>query len=159
MAASAKAAAIEHIRNLSKAEFLELVANRLNIPAGAMTGDREILTDNDIDRWTEECLIDELFIKLAQTKQIVITNDGKQIEISKYYHQAKELRYKIPIHRPVPKFIINISDLDARLIAEIITLEDPTYVLKQAVGRIFENVDSRQYHLSIASKLKVRLSK
>lgn len=36
-------------------------------------------------------------------------------------------------------------------------LEDPGDVLNQAVGRIFENIDPVQYHLFIASKLKVKL--
>jgi hypothetical protein len=52
-----------------------------------------------------------------------------------------------------------MSDLTTRIIAELRSLDDPQDVLKQAVGRIFENIDSRQYHLSIARKLKVRLDK
>jgi hypothetical protein len=55
--------------------------------------------------------------------------------------------------------MIDSSDLSARVVAELKVLDDPQLVLKQAVGRIFENIDPRQYHLSIAPKLRVRLSK
>jgi hypothetical protein len=108
------------------------------------------------DLWTEECLIDEVFLRLAGTKSAVEHND-KSITIHKYYNQAHRLGKWICIAKPVPVFIVNISDLTPRIIAELKALDDPEYVLKSAVGRIFENIDFRQYHLSIAAKLKVRL--
>lgn len=112
--------------------------------------------------WTEECLIDEIFLQLAGTKEIVKHN-GKSITIHKYYHQAFTQRKWIPIaarrKNPVPQFIVNMTDLTTRIIAELKTLDRDgyEYVLKQAVGRIFENIDSRQYHLSIARNLEVVL--
>jgi hypothetical protein len=108
--------------------------------------------------WTEERLIDETFLQLAETKH-AITYSGKSITIHKYYSQALALRKWIPIAKPVPEFVINMSDLTAKIIADLKTLDDSQSVLKLAVGRIFENIDSRQYHLSIARKLKVRLDK
>ena len=45
----------------------------------------------------------------------------------------------------------NLYDLTPRIIAGIKTLNDPKSVLKESVGRIFENIDFRQYHLSIKS--------
>jgi hypothetical protein len=110
------------------------------------------------DLWTEECLIDELFLLLAATKKIVKQND-KFITVYKYYTQARQLMEWIRIANPTPEFIVNISDLTPRIISELKALDDPRYVLKSAVGRIFENIDPRRYHLSIARKLKVRLSK
>jgi hypothetical protein len=104
-------------------------------------------------------LIDELFLQLATTKSLVSHNGRCGITVRKYYNQALALCKWIPIARPAPKFVVDISDLSARIVAELKVLNDPQIVLKQAVGRIFENIDSRQYHLSIASKLKVRLSK
>jgi hypothetical protein len=77
----------------------------------------------------------------------------------KYYNQAKALRNWIPIARPPPEFIVNLSDLSTRVIAELKVLQNTQDVLKQAVGRIFENIDAQQYHLSIASQLKVGLDK
>ncbi|MFL6458811.1 MAG: hypothetical protein ACJ71G_17820 [Nitrososphaeraceae archaeon] len=47
--------------------------------------------------------------------------------------------------------------MSARIFAEPKILDDPQIVLKQAVGRISENVDSRQYHLAIAQSLEVVL--
>jgi hypothetical protein len=108
--------------------------------------------------WTEECLIDETFLQLAATKAIV-KNGDKRISIYKYYNQAFRLRNWITIAKPTPEFIINISDLTPRVIAELKALDKKgaEYVLNKVVGRLFENIDFRQYHLSIARKLKVRL--
>jgi hypothetical protein len=120
-----------------------------------------------IEYWTEECLIDELFLQLAGTKEI-INHNGRSVTIYKYYNQAFALRKWIPISKSPSEFIINLSDLGLRTIAELKALSykgtkdyrsDLGYVLKQAVGRIFENIDFRQYHLSIARNLKVRLEK
>jgi len=108
--------------------------------------------------WTEERLIDKLFLRLAETKQ-TITHNGKNITIHKYYSQALRLRKWIPIAKPLPEFVVNMSDLTAKIIADLKILDDSQTVLKLAAGRIFENIDSRQYHLSIARKLKVRLYK
>jgi hypothetical protein len=109
------------------------------------------------DYWTEEFLIDKLFLQLAGTK-IIVEREGKSITVYKYYNEAFRLRKWIPIAKPTPQFIANIYDLDLRTVAELKVLDKDgaQYVLKQAIGRIFENIDSRQYHLSIARKLKVR---
>ena len=108
--------------------------------------------------WTEEHLIDEIFLQLAGTKH-AITHNGKYITIHKYYSQALALRKWIPIAKPIPEFVVNMSDLTSKIIADLKTLDDSQTVLKLALGRIFDNIDSRQYHLSIARKLKVRLDK
>ena len=108
------------------------------------------------DEWTTECLIDELFLQLASTKQ-TISYTGKSITVHKYYREALELRKWIPIAKPVPEFVVNICDLNARMVAELMILDDLQIILKQAVGRIFENIDARQYHLSIAQFLEVVL--
>jgi hypothetical protein len=111
-----------------------------------------------IDCWTEEYLIDELFLQLAGIKE-AIKHNGKSITVHKYYHQAYRLKKWIPIAKPTPEFIVNLSDLTTKIISELKELdkEGSKYVLKQAVGRIFENIDYRQYHLSIARNLEVIL--
>ena len=98
-----------------------------------------------------------MFIELATTKLNVSHNGTCGITVHKYYNQALALRKWIPIARPAPAFVINMSDLSSRIIAELKTIEDPQDVLKEAVGRIFENIDSVQYHLSIARLLEVVL--
>jgi hypothetical protein len=108
------------------------------------------------DSWTEECLIDEVFLCLAGAKTVVKHN-GKSITIRKYYNQALRLRPWIAAAYTTPKFVINLYDLTPKIIAEIKALNDPKYILKEAVGRIFENIDFRQYHLSISNVLEVDL--
>ena len=150
------------ILGLSEEDFWKLIETRLNLP---FQQDQTVIIDANeepssrIEYWTEECLIEKIFLRLAETKQTIIIHNDKSITIYKYYHQALTLRKWIPIARPAPAFVVNISDLSTRIFAELKILDDPQYVLKHAVGRIFENIDVRQYHLSIARKLKVRLSK
>lgn len=145
----------EAIAQLSEEEFWKLVDNRLNLPFLRIT---EKYKDRQF--WTEEYLIQELFLQLAGTKEIV-KHEGRCINVYKYYSQAFALRYWIPITKPIPEFIVNMTDLTTRIITELRTLDKDgsQYVLKQAVGRIFDNINSKQYHLSIARKLKVRLDK
>jgi hypothetical protein len=85
----------------------------------------------------------------------------KKIAVKKYYRRAKELERWIPIARPPPEYIIDMSDLNDRLRKELldeITSNDARQdVIKEAVGRIFENLNLERYHLSIARNLKVRL--
>jgi hypothetical protein len=64
--------------------------------------------------------------------------------VHKYYDQALALRRYIPIAWPAPKFVVHLSDLSTRVVAELLCLKDPEQVLKEAVGRIFENIDERK---------------
>jgi hypothetical protein len=67
----------------------------------------------------------------------------------------------IPIARPAPEFVISAHDLSPKVTEEFeVRLDDPftfSYILKEAVGRIFENIDFAYYHQGIARSLKVRL--
>jgi hypothetical protein len=148
---------IDRIFALSDDEFCKLVIMRMNIPQRSKNQLKED-EEQEHEYWTEECLVDETFLQIAGTKEI-IKYRGKSLTIYKYYNQALRLLNWIPIAEPTPEFIINISDLTPRIIAELQALKERTYnyITKQAVGRIFENIDFRQYHLSIARKLKVRL--
>jgi hypothetical protein len=148
---------------LPEQEFWNLVSIRLNTPFSKNQIKEFEITDatsaEELQRyyWIEEFLIDKLFLQLAGTK-IILKHEDKTIRVYKYYNQAFRLRKQIPIAKPTPQFVVNISDLELRTIAELKTLDKDgaQYILKQAVGRIFENIDSKQYHLSIARKLKVR---
>lgn len=118
----------------------------------------------DFEQWTTACLTEELFLQLACNKKTAVAQNRisrKYMMVTdyKYYRQALELRRWIPIARPAPKFVVYLSDLSTRVVAELRCLSDPQDVLKQAVGRIFENIDERQYHQSIAGQLKVELIK
>jgi hypothetical protein len=125
----------------------------------------ELIEDPDQQQqqeWTEDFLIQEIFLHLAGNKETVRLHNGKSITVYKYYHQAFQLRKWIPIAKPVPEFIVNMSDIiDTRIISELGALDKKgyEYILKQAVGRIFENNNFRQYHLSIARNLEVVLKR
>jgi hypothetical protein len=118
--------------------------------------------------WSIECTVDELQLDLCRAKVRIAKaginwghNEPKMLTVHKYYLQARELMKWIPIARPVPEFVIRMADLSPKVIKELeVRLDDPpifTYILKQAVGRIFENINFRYYHQSIARSLKVRL--
>jgi hypothetical protein len=102
-------------------------------------------------------LIDVLFLELATTKSLVSHNGRCGITIHKYYNQAIALLKWIPVARPAPKFVVDMYDLSTRVIAELKVLNSPEIVLKQAVGRIFQNIDEPYYHMSIARALEVVL--
>jgi hypothetical protein len=106
-------------------------------------------------------LIDELFLHLLFVQEIVTNDTGDKISARKYPRLAAELGRWIPIARPPPEYVIDRSDLDERLgqeLDEITSNDARQYVLKEAVGRIFENLNFERYHLSIARNLKVRLA-
>ena len=75
----------------------------------------------------------------------------------KYYNQAFDLLV-IGAYKPVPYFIINLSDLTQELRSELSNLDKQArqFVLKQAVGRIFEDINSDFFHNSISRVLKVK---
>lgn len=161
---------INAISELSEKDFWDLVDIRLNRPKEirvsiSVLGEEyaEIIDLNYkpsiVERWTELYLIEQLFMEFA-TKKLVVSHKGTcGITVHKYYNEALRLRNWLIFSRPAPDFVVNLSDLSTRVVAELKVLEDPQDVLKQAVGRIFENIDPVQYHLSIASQLKVRLEK
>ena len=110
--------------------------------------------------WTVEHLVDELFLKIAGTK-VIINHNGKSLTIRKYYNQALRLLNWIPIAKPTPEFLVNISDLTPRIVTELKALTGQTcynYVVNKQLDALFENIDFRKYHLSIAQKLKVNLA-
>jgi hypothetical protein len=100
--------------------------------------------------WTTNHIIDRLKQRLAS---VVDSFDNRR-----YYLQA--LNYlKAGVFKPVPAFVVNLSDLTPKLIDELYQLDnyDRRFVLKQAVGRIFEDVNFELYHNSISKVLDVRL--
>ena len=130
-----------------------------------MTTTIDITTDVDEKAFlTIEALVDELFLCLVKTQEIVTNkeNGGRQLTVRKYYRQGRDLIKWIPIAKPTPPFIIYISHLTLQVKTELDELalsspDDLSYILRQAAGRIFENLDFSYYHLSVARSLKVRL--
>lgn len=140
--------------------FYPLVAKRLSIPLSNMEIKQYKLVHDQREYWTIEFLRDSLMNMLAGVNQF-ISSEGKKIVIRKYYYQALRLWKWIPISKPAPEFVINLSDLTPRIALELRSLDhfSYNYVIRRAVGNIFENIDSKTYHRSIAKSLKVRLDK
>ncbi len=121
--------------------------------------------DNKSSACTTNYLIDRLKVILATTTGVkaVIHRpwlEEKRLEIfgdRKYYNQAFDL-LNIGRLDPVPYFIINLSDLPKPLRSELSSLdkESRNFILKQAVGRIFEDVNADLFHNSISRILKVK---
>jgi hypothetical protein len=161
---------INAILELQEEQFWDLVDIRLNRPKelrrlpGQEQEYLQIIDANDkpsiVERWSEQYLIDHVFLELATTKLLIVSHNGQcGITVYKYYNEAFRIFRYLPLAKPVPEFVINLSDLSSRVVAELKCLKHPFDVLKQAVGRIFENIDPVRYHQSIASKLQVRTEK
>jgi len=120
--------------------------------------------------WSIECTIDELQLDLCRAKEEITIDQNFYVDgqrrvkaktVQKYYKQALKLMKWIPILRPAPEYVINTKDLSPKVIEELEGWIDKSttlsYILKQAVGRIFENISFDYYHISVARSLKVRL--
>jgi hypothetical protein len=129
--------------------------------------DKEIII-RKVDRevWSIECTIEELVLDLSRAVENIASLEDnslgtKTLTVHKYDQQARDLMRWIPIARPAPEFVINAKDLSFDMIREIESrlddLPNLTYILKQAIGRIFENLGHAYFHLSIARNLRVRI--
>lgn len=120
---------------------------------------RNLAGYNDIESYTIGGIIDDLYLALLCTKEIVTDHSNKEVVISKYYFQAWKLQRLISVGQPPPYFVITLSDLSPKLIQALkdLNYETKNFVLYQAISRIFENINPRLYHLSIARRLCWRL--
>jgi hypothetical protein len=98
-------------------------------------------------RMTTERLIDEIFLHLARK--------------TKYVEQTRYLLYRIPVYKPIPEFIVFISDLYDALKQELDALDDHALnrVMREAIGRLFENENQKYYLLSVKRLLRWRFEK
>jgi hypothetical protein len=99
------------------------------------------------DYWTQERLTDELYLCL--------------MKLESYRRQAYNLLYRIPIHEPTPIFKIKISDINEQIQKELTDRwnykQEIDYILKEAVGRLFSNLNERYFLLSVKRLLQVEL--
>ncbi|PWU80853.1 MAG: hypothetical protein DLM72_09955 [Candidatus Nitrosopolaris wilkensis] len=110
------------------------------------------------DFWTPNYTTENLKQRLGTVVYQLKNDEGQTVEGRKYYDLARYLKHRIPVYRPTPEFIINLSDLTEKLVKELHELDGDTrdFVLTQAVGRIFEDIHA-PYHCSISRLLRVRL--
>src|SRR5919197_2387082 len=102
-----------------------------------------------IQFFTDECLIDEILLCLASIKHNVTNDQGRTLRVPKYYSQACVLQKYIAVAKPTPKFVIKRQDLTPEITRALKMLPklEAQIVLKRAVGRLFENLSFRLYHL------------
>ena len=127
----------DQMLKLSDEEFYRLVARRLNMPlSNDKINEVKIERAHEREYWLKEFLIDELFLKIAQTKE-VITHHDKSVKVHKYYSQALRNWKWLPIAgKHTPEFVINITDLTPRIMAELKVLDKISYnYVNQAVCR------------------------
>jgi hypothetical protein len=102
--------------------------------------------------WSTNYIVDRLKQCLAS---VVDSFDNRT-----YYFQAlNHLYIGACEYDTALQFVVYLSDLTPRLIKELSEVDRYTlnFVLKQAVGRIFEDIDFKLYHNSISKVLKVKL--
>ncbi len=110
--------------------------------------------------WTTNYCIDRLKQELGSVIHKIKNNEtGETVKGRKYYDQARYLQYRVGVYKPTPIFQVYLSDLSARMVKELHSLDskDRLFVLKQAVGRIFEDINPTLYHNSISMVLRVKL--
>lgn len=97
--------------------------------------------------------------ELATCTDWLINEYGEHIPGRPYYDQAIELIYQIPIYRPRPSFKVYLKHLSDKLKQQLQGYDKRSlvYILKQSVGRIFEDIDSSYYHNSVTALLEVEL--
>jgi hypothetical protein len=105
--------------------------------------------ENTQDQWTTQRLIEELYLYL--TRYDIRLDEYTGIRKSRYERQAEELIYRIPVHQPTPSFIVNIHDLNDKLKEELAALDLNSLadIMREAVGRIFENFNERYFKLRV----------
>ena len=85
-------------------------------------------------------------------------NLGRGVLRRVYEEQARYKMYRIPVFCPPPDFVVSLKHLDDGLKKELANLDRETkdFVMKESIGRVFEQIDSRYYLLSVKSLLRWR---
>lgn len=110
--------------------------------------------------WTTAKFKDEFFLCLSK-----FPDENLFYLDRKYYSLAKELLYTIPVYRPPPTFIFNVSDLSPRCKDEFIEFvklnskKEIEFFLKDIAVKFFEAVDYDYTNQSVIRHLKVGFAK
>jgi hypothetical protein len=144
---------------LSDREFNDLLRIRLKLPVFKERNEVEVEPEREY--WLPNYTIEQLFNDMSETVEFV-TVKGKSNQVCKYRDRALKIFKLAGNTKSNLDFVINFSDLSLRLIAEPKVLDKMSadHVLKQAVGKIFESIDSNRYcSLGIAKRITVRFDK
>jgi hypothetical protein len=99
---------------------------------------------------------------IAKIKKVLasVRSDDEDIDDRVYYYQAYDFQ-KLGLYKldDVPSFKVKLSHLPKDIIYELSTFDANTrrFVLKQAMARIFEDINFDLYHDSISNRLEVSL--
>jgi hypothetical protein len=127
---------------------------------------------DDSPAWSLSAIGEELFFQMMDVKVAFcllvglskearmedLRNLGRGVLRRLYEEQVRYKMYRIPIFRPSPVFVIHLKHLDDRLKRELSTLdrENRDFVVREAIGKIFEQVDKRFYFQSAKPRLQWR---
>jgi hypothetical protein len=91
----------------------------------------------------------------------VKSKDSEGIIRRKYEERIRNEMYWMPIPPHSAAIVISLRDLDAKVKQELLKQDKTSrdFILKEAVGMICEQVNSRFYLLGAKRYLKVRLEK
>jgi hypothetical protein len=126
--------------------------------------------------WSLEAIIDELTISMLDTKVgFCMINSNQKTNVNPedaykcnigtgvlrrlYEEQARYKMYRVPVFFPPPIFVVYLKHLDDRLKKELANLDRQSkdFVIREAIGRICEQVDKRFFLLDAKPLLKWRL--
>jgi len=95
----------------------------------------------------------------SKSEEAYRCNTGSGVLRRLYEEQARYKMYRIPVFRPPPIFIVYLKHLDDRLKKELANLdrESKDFVMREAIGRIYEQVNKQFFLLSVKPLLKWRL--
>ena len=108
------------------------------------------------DRRPNQCYYDyDLELDFSENPKIPFDIDNRWY----YYKSYHYLKLGLFLKKDAPPFKISLSHLSPEILFELSQLDekDKKFVLKQAVGRIFEDINFELYHDSISANLEVIL--
>ena len=121
---------------------------------------QNIVESSTKTRYTISATIDKIKKVLVSVKYINLEDDTNDDRL--YYYKAYDFQ-KLGLYKreDVPTFKVKLGHLSQDLIYELARLndQDRKFVLKQAVSRIFEDINFDLYHNSISNILEVELVK
>ena len=97
----------------------------------------------------------ELELDFSENPNISFDIDDRWYYYKAYHYQ----KLGVFLRKDSPPFKVSLSHLSPEIIYELSQLDekDRTFVLKQAVGRIFEDINFNLFHDSISANLEVAL--
>ena len=122
----------------------------------------------EIDKYKEDRPLNQFYYDYNKELDFSIdTKDPKSLEKKIYddrWYYYKAYHYQklgLFLRKDAPPFKVSLSHLSEEMVFELSQLDkkDRKFVLKQAVSRIFEDINFNLYHNSISANLEVILVK